>query len=162
MGMETRKFTQFGTLSIILIFPFFVLFTIQALHSIAGNDFPGFYVQISLALILLVCLLVFYKLTIEVNEDTISFKLGLGWFRKTYKISDIESCNPVRNPFFYGIGIRIIPEGFLYNVSGLRSIELRFKNKKSVVRIGTDKPEEICQLIQSLLVQEKTIIISKT
>ena len=47
--------------------------------------------------------------------------------------------------------------GWLYNVSGLKAIELRFKHKPSVVRIGTDNPHEISQLIQSLIGSENII-----
>lgn len=47
--------------------------------------------------------------------------------------------------------------GWLYNVSGLKAIELRFKHKISVVRIGTNNPDEISQLIQSLIGSENII-----
>ena len=71
---------------------------------------------------------------------------------KSYKISDIKYCRTVSNSVINGIGIRMLPNGWLYNVSGLKAIELQFKNRKSVIRIGTDKPDEISQLIQSLIV----------
>lgn len=51
----------------------------------------------------------------------------------------------------------MLPSGWLFNVSGLKAIELRFKHKTSVVRIGTNNPDEISQLIQSLIGGENII-----
>lgn len=66
-------------------------------------------------------------------------------------ISDIQSCKSVHNNPIYGIGIRKIPKGWLYNVSGLRAIELSFKNQKSIVRIGTNQPDKIAEEISSMI-----------
>jgi hypothetical protein len=46
------------------------------------------------------------------------------------------------------IGIRMTPSGWLYNVSGLSAIELSFKNRKTRIRIGTDKPDEIAEAVR--------------
>jgi len=102
------------------------------------------------AFVLFLCLVNFYQLTIRVDDEHVSFKMGIG-LGKRYRLEDIKSCEPVTNSLWNGIGIRILSNGWLYNVSGLNAIELRFKDKTSVVRIGTDKPEEISQLIQSRL-----------
>jgi hypothetical protein len=45
----------------------------------------------------------------------------------------------------------MLSNGWLYSVSGLKAIELQFKNRKSVIRIGTDNPEEIADLVNSLI-----------
>ena len=45
----------------------------------------------------------------------------------------------------------MIPNGWLYNVTGLEAVELKFKNRKSVVRIGTDKPVEVSRSINELI-----------
>ena len=102
----------------------------------------------------LICLLIFYQLTIKISNDSISFSLGIGLVGKTYKFSDIKSCKAVTNSALNGIGIRMLSNGWLYNVTGLKAVELQFKNRKSVVRIGTDKPEEISNFINSKINQE--------
>ena len=96
-------------------------------------------------------LLFFYKLTICIDSKKVSFQLGVGWFGRSYPLSEIKSCKPVRNSIFYGIGIRLIPGGWLYNVSGFKAIELKFHNRRKVVRIGTDKPEEVADLVESAI-----------
>jgi len=148
--METKKYTQFGTISVIILLPLFLLFTGMLIKSGLTNS-PDFFIHIFLVLTFLICVLTFYQLTINVNETHVSFKLGIGLLGKKYKISDIKSCRPVTNSVISGIGIRMLSNGWLYNVTGLKAIELQFKNRKSVVRIGTNKSEEISELIQSLI-----------
>jgi hypothetical protein len=101
--------------------------------------------------VLQVCLALFYQLTITVTEEKVSFRMGMGVIGKSYNIDEIQSCRAVKNNPLYGLGIHWFPKGILYNVSGLNAIELRFKNRRSVVRIGTDRSEEIARLINSLL-----------
>jgi hypothetical protein len=70
---------------------------------------------------------------------------------KKYRLSDIESCKPVKNPIWYGIGIRLTPAGWLYNISGCYAIELTFKNKRSKIRIGTNIHDLVSKTINELL-----------
>ncbi len=148
--METRKFTQFGTFSVAILLPLSLLFSGLMIRSGLTNS-PDFYILIFLALTFLVCLLIFYKLTIIIDDKSVSFKLGIGLVGKTYKITDLRSCRPVTNTALAGVGIRMLPNGWLYNVTGLDAIELQFRNKNSVIRIGTNRPEEISEIIQTLI-----------
>jgi hypothetical protein len=148
--METKKYTQFGTFSVAIMLPLLLLFTGLLIKSGVTNS-PEFYINALLVLTFIICLLIFYKLTIIVNKTNVSFKLGIGLIGKSYNISNLKSCRPVTNSPFYGIGIRMLPDGWLYNVTGLKAIELQFRNKKSVVRVGTNRPEEISELVQSLI-----------
>ena len=108
-----------------------------------------------LALSMIMCLLIFYKLTIFLDNTSISFKLGIGLISRKYFFTDIQSCKAVRNSPVFGVGIRMIPDGWLYNVSGLSAVELTFKNKKSRVRIGTDKPDEISEILGKMIKIER-------
>ncbi len=152
--MKSKKFTQPGTFSIAIILPLLFLFTNRLIKAGLTNS-PEFYILIFVTVTLLICLLLFYKLTIIVDSKTVSFKLGIGLIGKSYNISNIKSCTPVSNSIFYGIGIRMLSNGWLYNVSGLKAIELQFNSKKSIIRIGINQPDKISQLIQSLIKGEE-------
>ena len=145
--MGTKKFTQFGTFTVVIFLPLFLLYT-GLFKSLFSNS-PD--LHIFLALTFLICLLNFYKLTIIVDNVKVSFRLGIGLIRKSYKIENISSCKPVTNSIIYGIGIRRLENGWLYNVSGLKAIELSFKDRFSTVRIGTDRPDEISDYITRLI-----------
>jgi hypothetical protein len=148
--METKKFTQSGTLAIVLFLPLMIFFTIMFFSS--GFESIGESIALGFIILsMLICLLIFYKLAIYIDDSSVSFKMGIGLIHKKYLLTDIASCRPTKNPYMYGVGIRMTPDGWLYNVSGLSVIELTFKNKKSKIRIGTDKPEEISQVINKLI-----------
>lgn len=148
--METKKFTQIGTISLIVLIPILIfcliMIIISGFKDIILVSTYGF-----LALTIVICLLIFFKLTIYLNDTSISFKLGIGLITRKYMITDIQSCKTVRNDPLSGIGIRKISGGWLYNVSGLSAIELTFKNKNSKVRIGTDKPVEIAEILSKMI-----------
>ena len=77
--------------------------------------------------------------------------MGIGLIKKTYPLSDIKSCTPIKNNIINGWGIRRILGGWLYNVSGFQAIELQFKNENKIIRIGTNKPDEVMEEVKKLL-----------
>lgn len=91
---------------------------------------------------LLVALLLFHSLTVTVTNDQVTLSFGIGVIRKTIPCARIRSARIVRNPWYYGWGIHLIPNGWLYNVSGFDAVELTLDNGR-IVRIGTDKPQEL-------------------
>ena len=144
--MKAKKYIQFGTVLITLLLPCLILFFVLLAES-GFRDIP----YLLLSVIFLLGLLCFYNLTITIDNTYVSFKMGVGFIKKQYKITDIKSCRPVRNSILKGIGIRYFPNVILYNVSGLKAVELEFHNSERVVRIGTNQPEEVAQQINSLI-----------
>jgi hypothetical protein len=148
--MTPKTYTQFGTFSVAVMVPILILLVIMLIITGLNDPVPSI-VMIFVIVTLIVCLLIFYKLTIEIDDTHVAFKLGTGLVKRKYALKDIEGCRPVKNSLLYGIGIRLTSDGWLYNVSGLYAIELTFRNKKSKIRIGTDKPEEVAETINKLL-----------
>lgn len=148
--MSPKHFTQTGKFSIILMVPLLV----ATLVLIVLFGFKELILLVTLGFVaatLIICLLIFYKLTITIDENSISFRLGAGLISRRYLLSDIASCRPVKNNIMTGIGIRLTSDGWLYNVSGLTAVELSFKNSRSKIRIGTDKAAEISELVNGML-----------
>lgn len=148
--MVTKKYTQFGTFSLIAMGSA-LIFCIVMMIITGFNDLAPFGILSFVVMTLLICLLIFYKLTITIDDTYIRFSLGTGLIARKYLISDIQSCKSVSNNPLYGIGIRKIPKGRLYNVTGLKAIEIKFKNSKSIVRIGTNHPDEISGIISKMI-----------
>src|SRR5512143_1230918 len=63
-------------------------------------------------------ILTFGAMTIVVDQDRLSFWFGPGWIRRSFRLADIESWTAVRNPWWYGWGSHLTPQGWLYNVGG--------------------------------------------
>ncbi len=117
----------FIAIGILLVLNYFYL---------SGNTNP--FLLIILAA-LAVSLLLFSILTVKVDGEEVSVRFGVGLIRKRFPLSEIESPSAVRNPWYYGWGLRRTPIGWLYNVSGLEAVEITLKDGRKI-RIGTDDP----------------------
>ena len=100
--------------------------------------------------VMLAALGVFATLTVEVSKRMIRIRFGLGFVRLRFLLEDIQTYQVVKNPWYYGWGIRYTPRGWLYNISGFSAIELQMKSGKRV-RIGTDEPEELARALGAAL-----------
>lgn len=98
-------------------------------------------------IILLICLLLFHSLTTMVHTDAVTVAFGPGWIRHSIPLRAIRSARAVRNPWWYGWGIRMTPRGWLWNVSGLHAVELELADGNRF-RIGTDEPGRLVQAIE--------------
>ena len=99
-----------------------------------------------MAVVLLLVLHLFHSLTIEVDDIELHCFFGAGIIHRRIALSDIVSATPVRTPWYYSWGIRLIPHGWLWRVSGLDTIELELRSGKRF-RIGTDDPQEVVEAI---------------
>ena len=88
---------------------------------------------------LVVMILLFHSLRVEVDGEHLRLRFGIGLIRKKYEIAEIREAYPVRSKWYYGLGIRLTPSGWLYAVSGLDAVEIvRVSGRR--FRIGTDEP----------------------
>ena len=79
----------------------------------------------------------FSKLTVTIEDTTLTAVFGTGRPRKTIDLSDVVTATPVRNTWIQGWGIRKIPGGWMYNVWGLDALEFTMTSG-DIVRIGTN------------------------
>ncbi len=86
--------------------------------------------------------LIFSSMMIVVEGSLLTIKFGLGIVWKRINLLEVESCRIVKNPWYYGWGIRRIPGGWYFGVSGLSAVELTMRSGKRF-RVGTDVPEEL-------------------
>ena len=139
--------TQIGYLLIIL-YSIVVLFL--GYFNIMTNFHP---LTLIVLIIILIVLGIFSRLTVTVDDQMIKFQFGLRIIRKTFLLKDIEAHCVVKNPWYYGWGIRFTPRGWLFNVSGFSAIELQMKNEKTY-RIGTDDPDNLARVLDEALNKE--------
>lgn len=108
------------------------------------------FVAAVMAGVLVLVLLLFGCLTVEIAGGHLRIRFGVGLVRKSWALDQVDRCRPVRNSWLYGWGIRKIPGGWLYNVSGLDAVELKMKSGK-MVRIGTGEPQALSAAIEEAL-----------
>ena len=88
----------------------------------------------------------FGSLTVTVDDRALAFRFGVGIVRRRIPLESIQSWQEVRNPWWYGWGIRFYPHGMLFNVSGLSAIELLLADGRRL-RVGTDQPDAVAQAL---------------
>ncbi len=134
-NVNPYKHTQLGTVLIVgLALGLLVLAMVV--------PFPTWLVPLYAVLVLL-----FGWLTVEISEEFLVCRFGIGLIRKSFALRDIEEARTVRNRWYYGWGIRWTPHGWLFNAAGLDAVEIRMSNQKSY-RVGTDQPAELLRAIQ--------------
>lgn len=143
--MKQYKHTQIGYV-LIVAFIAAILLIIDLMFATADfNPVPIFVLGF-----MILCLALFATLTVEVDEQAIQIQFGIGLIRKRFLLKDVETSRPVKNPWYYGWGIHVIPHGWIFNVSGLEAVELQMKNGKKY-RIGTDDAEGLADAVKAHL-----------
>ncbi len=142
--MQKYKHTQIGYL-LLTLYSMVVLFL--GYFNIMTSFHPLTFIAL---IIVLVILGTFSRLTVTVDDQMVKIQFGLGIIRKTFPLEEIEIFRVVRNPWYYGWGIRFTPRGWLFNVSGFSAIELQMKSGKRY-RIGTDDPDNLATALDKAL-----------
>jgi hypothetical protein len=108
------------------------------------------WVAIAVLFVLAVALVLFPSLTVVIQEEELLVQFGSGVIRKRFKLNEIESCQAVRSPWYYGWGIRQTPQGMLFRVSGLNAVQIKLITGKEYL-IGTDAPQELDEAIRQAI-----------
>ena len=104
------------------------------------------WIAIGVLVVLAVALALFSSLTVVIWEEELEVRLGPGVIRKRFKLNEIESYQVVKNPWYYGWGIRLTPHGILFRVSGFHAVEINLRTGQKYL-IGTDVPQELKEAI---------------
>jgi len=107
-------------------------------------------IAIAVLVVLAVALVLFPSLTVVIREEELLVQFGPGVIRKRFKLNEIESCQAVKNPWYYGWGIRLTPHGMLLRVSGLHAVQIKLITGKEYL-IGTDVPQELEEAIRQAI-----------
>jgi len=136
-----KKYQSFQfTWLILLALPIMIWVYYLYFYQLGNNPIPLVPMLLLEGFFLLLFLL-FYGLKITLTDDLLKLRYGIGIINVKIQLEDIKSTKIVRNPWYYGLGIRIIPGGRLYNAHGLNAVELELKNKNSFIRVGSPECE---------------------
>ena len=92
----------------------------------------------------------FTSFTIEVSEEKLKFRFGIGLIQKTYLIREIESAREVINSWYYFWGAKSIPSGWFYAIAPGEAVEIILKNGK-IVQLGTNQFRELKNTIDKAI-----------
>ena len=85
-------------------------------------------------------------LTISISSTEIKLRWRLGWPNKSILRSDIASIERIRTKWYFGWGIRKVPNGWMWNIWGRDAIRLNLRSGKCFV-LGTDDIDRLEQVL---------------
>ncbi len=141
--MDSMRYshTQIGWVMLITL-GLGIVFIIYVHMSVGFN-----WVSMAVLAMLAIFLVLFSTLTIVCDGRTLEVRFGPGLIRKRFPLKDIESYRAVKNPWYYGWGIRRTPHGWLFNVSGVHALEIQMRDGRKY-RIGTDDPNGLIRYME--------------
>lgn len=148
--MKDYKEFTFGWITFISAVPIYLYLTYFHPNR-HGHLAIGTTVHLIFTLMIVIICLLFYGLTTKVSSDAILISFGVGLIRKRIKLNRITGITTVTSPWYYGWGIRLIPNGLLYNISGTAGVELRFNDTNRIIRIGSPHPSALRKAIEERL-----------
>lgn len=82
----------------------------------------------------------FSSLTIEMDGAELRWFFGPGFWKKRLSLDTVNAVEVIKTPWYCGYGIRLMTDGWLYNVAGSAAVALRLNNRTTVY-LGSDQPE---------------------
>ena len=143
--MELYRHTQTGPWWIFSV-GVVALVVVASLAAEADTTLAGFLALFAHFMVAVV--VVASRLTVLADSEGMTLFFGWGWPRKRIMFIDVQRATPVRNSWWYGFGIRKIPNGWMWNVYGLDAIELTLTSCRPF-RIGTDEPEALLAVLST-------------
>jgi hypothetical protein len=108
------------------------------------------WIAATVLVVLAVIVVLFHRLTVIIDEEELVVQFGPGVIRKRFKLNEIESCQAVKIPWYYGWGIRATPQGMVFRVSGFHAVQVKLTTGKEFL-IGTDVPQELEEAIRQAI-----------
>jgi len=149
--MKDYKEFTFGWLIFVLLIPIHLLMTYLYINDIGDRPMgANGYIIVTGTFVLTYFL--FYGMTTKITSDTVTVSFGVGLIRKKIQLKRVKTVDTVKSPWYYGYGIRLIPNGTLYNISGTNGVELKFNDTNRIIRIGTKDSLTLKKEIEKRLV----------
>lgn len=151
MDQITYKNQQISWIIIVLL-PGFCLFMAMMYVLQWGSNKIDLTTTIILSSVLMAVFLCFYRLTTYISGNTVHLKLGVGLIHVKLPIEELHEASITKVPLWYGIGIRITPEGMLYSAHGRTAVKVKYtgRGKTQTVLIGTSEPEILLKKIKAI------------
>lgn len=82
---------------------------------------------------------VFSTLTVEVDDEALTFAFAFGVLRRRVPLSDIVSVERITIPWLFGAGVKVTREAVTYLVAAGPAVAIRLKSGREI-RLGSDDP----------------------
>ncbi|PYL27314.1 MAG: hypothetical protein DMF39_11355 [Verrucomicrobia bacterium] len=144
--MTRYEHTQTGYVMVCVLF--------VAAYAVASSRFfeasSARQISLVISILLLITIVAFYKLTITIDDEALCASFGIGLIRKKLPVSEIAGCESIRIRWWYGWGIYLTPDGWLYNVAGWDAVAITLRDGRKFA-FGTDDPDGLVAAIRAAI-----------
>jgi hypothetical protein len=140
--------TQIGYLVVCVLFGAAIFVAVTGI--ITPTNSGSLLISAVIEVILLISAIVFSKLTIKIDGETLKACFAMGLICKKVPLAEIGACEPIRIHWWYGWGIHLTPYGWLYNVSGLDAVAITLRNGRKFA-LDTDDRDGLVSAIQAAI-----------
>jgi hypothetical protein len=130
-----------------------IIWSLFAIILIASADLIGHHAPtVFVSVILLVCVALFYRLKITIEDETLCASFGPGMIHRRIRLAEIAEYEPIRIRWWYGWGIHLTSYGWLYNVSGFDAVAITLRDGRKIA-LGTDDPQGLMAAIRDSIIR---------
>jgi hypothetical protein len=125
--------------------------TVLMLWAATAGTAPARYILIAVGVLLALCALLFFSLTVTVEDGHVDLRFGLGPIDRRVWLDDVESVHALRLPWWaVGFGLRMSLDGRrqLWRVSGWHAVHLNLSSGRELY-IGTDQADALAAAIRA-------------
>lgn len=81
---------------------------------------------VGVAVLMLMLLLTgeFSRMTVTVDDEAVRVRYALGIIRRSWPLAELVAADVIRAPWWYGMGIRWTPHGWLWNVRSGQAVRI--------------------------------------
>lgn len=97
-------------------------------------------------------ILLFFNMQTVIDNRNITVIYGIGVLKFIIPLDRISSVRCVRNRWYYGAGIRYMPDGIMYSINFTNAVELSDRISPKKIRIGTRNPQKLAEQITLRLI----------
>ena len=137
-GMTVYRRTQYARTAVMA--PLYYGWLLVALILGRGALLTILPVLVGIVVLMSIFFFGFRSLMVSVTPAEVDLAYSFGWPRKRIERAAIMSAEPLRIPWWYGVGIRRTPKGWMWSIWGFDTVLLTLSGDKRFL-IGTDDPE---------------------
>ncbi|ESU27366.1 hypothetical protein FLJC2902T_20710 [Flavobacterium limnosediminis JC2902] len=139
MKQQNDIFFERQYLTLFILTMIISLAILLLISTLSPNKEEGMLAIAIVSVPLLIAVLLFYKMDTRMSDTELSVSFGIGLIKKSWKtnVLDFSVSKNMNAPWYYGIGIRILNDGLLYNAHHGDAIAFFNKETNRFIYIGT-------------------------
>ncbi len=157
--MDYKK-SQIGWFILLFLTPIITLLALAYIYQWGSNPIP-FVLFVVISIIFIGLTSLFCKLTVILDGSTLKLIYGIGLIKMDFELEQLERTEIIRTPFYYGFGIRMTPQGNLYNIQGPKAVRIvYFKNgKQNSFMVGSPEPDKLKSALDKISTRDQATFL---